>query len=155
MAFARRVPVGPARLDHHGSGQGIACPGDAPTPGRTTAGVFTWNEPQPGHQLTRVCESGDIADFCGQRCGDGRVHAPQCSQRINDRSKPPRLHGIFDSEIECPNTFADLVNGALQLLKRKLLMRVAEPAQFIEPAPMDLRPVCRPIIAKAMTKQKT
>lgn len=123
VPFTGPMPVGPTRLNHHGTRQGIAGPGDAPSSCAVAAGMFARHQSQPGHQLPRIGEAADIADFGSQGCGNHGIDPTQRSQRINDRSKSPGLHRIVNSQIKRPDAFFDLANSALQFLESDLLMR--------------------------------
>ena len=57
-------PVAPCRLDQHAPRRAICPPpGDPALASRTSAGMFGRNETQIGHELARIGETGDVAEF--------------------------------------------------------------------------------------------
>ena len=63
-AYARRHPVSPGPLNQHTPGQRIAGFGNAAATDATTRRVLARHQTKIGHQLARVNEAVEIADFC-------------------------------------------------------------------------------------------
>src|ERR1700728_1245936 len=56
-------PVAPCRLDQHAPRRAIARLGDSALASRASAGMLGRNETQIGHELPRIGETGDVAEF--------------------------------------------------------------------------------------------
>jgi hypothetical protein len=117
--------------------------------------MFAGHEPEPGHELVRVREAADVTDFGDQRGCYRRIYNPQRTQCINDRPKSLCCYGVCYGLIQSRYTFVDLPEGALHFFEGKLLVRISELAQFVDPAPVDLCPSGRSVKAQTTFSDST
>src|SRR5208283_832656 len=62
----RRKSVAPCRLDQHAPRGAVSRLGDPALASRASAGVFGRNETEIGHELSGICEAGNVAQFSHQ-----------------------------------------------------------------------------------------
>ena len=88
-------PAAPCRLDQHAPRRAIARLGDSALASRASAGMLGRNETQIGHELPRIGETGDVAEFRHQRRRGHQREATQRLQRLHHwRQRPVRKRGF-------------------------------------------------------------
>src|SRR6516164_5652773 len=80
----RREAVTPGRLDQQPAGRAVAGFGEAAASDACTARMLARHQPEIGHQLARIGEAREVAQFSDQRCRIDQRHAAQAS------AAPPR-----------------------------------------------------------------
>src|SRR5439155_7313781 len=86
------VAVGPGSLDEYASGVGVPSLGDAPLTTALPRSVFTGDETQVAHELSRILEAGEVAQFGHQGDGGEELHAAPGLKGFHYWQPAPALH---------------------------------------------------------------
>jgi hypothetical protein len=87
------------------------------------AGVFARVKAEEGEELAGIVEAGDIAELCGDGCGDGELDAAQCLEGVDERSAFPRDDAIVEFGLDVSKVISAFGDSADVLLKDDLLSR--------------------------------
>ena len=70
--------------------------GDRPAPHRGATRVFRRHEPEIRHELARMPEAREVAEFCDEGDGSDERHPAQRLQRGDDRRPAPRRRELTE-----------------------------------------------------------
>lgn len=115
-----REAVGPGRFDEDLAGVAIAGLRDATKSAGSAGAVFAVRHAQLGHELARVLETGQFADFGDQADGDGELHAAQGLDRLRHRIKPPCGSGFAQRRLQAFTARHAFIDGASVFLEGDL-----------------------------------
>ena len=133
------VAVVPACFDQQPPGVAVPGQGDVPAVLLIAGGGLAGGDPEPGRELPRMREAGEVADLGDQpERGDGRDPA-EPGQDLYLARPPFAAGGLSQTRVERRELALDPVQVDQQLLQRLLCERVIQ-ALAREPPAMELRP---------------
>src|SRR5262245_56840666 len=115
------IAVGPRPLDEGSARKGVAGFGDGTLATALATGVLTGGETQIAHQLSRVVEPGEVAEFSDEGDGHRELDAAQSLQRLDDGRQAPGLDLVLELGLKALEAFVVFGHGPDILLEDNLL----------------------------------
>src|ERR1700681_4175159 len=120
------VTVRPRCFDQQTPRVAVARLGDAAQLAVLPGRVFGWCDAEPRHQLARMIEPGQIAEFSHQADRGGELDAAQRLQGFNDRVETPLRRRFTQRRLQPRALSQPVFNRAAMLLEGDLLPRQIE-----------------------------
>ena len=146
--------VTPGRLNECGPGMGIPGLGDASSPDIVSAGGFTGDEAEIGHEFSGILKTRDVTDFCDQGGGDDKLDASQRLIGLDHGPHAPLVHLLLNLLGEPSHPFGCGLNGIDVFLTDDLLGGMGE-SNFREPSHMGRSPGGFSLVPDAVSQQKS
>jgi hypothetical protein len=147
------IPVGPRPLDEGSAGERVAGFGDGALATAFATGVLTGGESQIAHELSRVLEACQVAEFSDEGDGHRELDAAHGLESLDDGIQAPGLDLVLEFGLEALEAFVVFGNAPDILLEDHLLSR-SRTDHLTEPTQMRRPPGGTAFITDILTQQK-